>query len=78
MDWVYRNMVEHAEECEVKNKPYRETHFLLDEFGNIPRINSFENKIATSRSRKIYFHLYCNLTPSWKTCTTSPQTAPPR
>lgn len=57
VDWVYRNMVEHAEECEVKNKPYRETHFLLDEFGNIPRINSFENKIATSRSRKIYFHL---------------------
>ena len=23
VDWVYRNMVEHAEECEVKNKPYR-------------------------------------------------------
>ena len=57
VDWVYRNMVEYAEECAEQNKPWRDTHFLLDEFGNIPSINSFENKIATSRSRKIYFHL---------------------
>ena len=57
VDWVYRNMVEYAEACAEQNKPWRDTHFLLDEFGNIPSINSFENKIATSRSRKIYFHL---------------------
>ncbi len=57
VDWVYRHMVEHAEECTQKNKPWRTTHFLLDEFGNIPHINSFETKIATSRSRSIYFHL---------------------
>ena len=57
VEWVYRNMVEYAEACAEQNKPWRDTHFLLDEFGNIPSINSFENKIATSRSRKIYFHL---------------------
>ncbi len=55
IDWVYKQMLERAE----KNpdvKP-RALHFLLDEFGNIPAIKDFENKISTARSRNIWFHL---------------------
>ncbi len=53
IDWVYRQMLERAE----KTKNPRALHFLLDEFGNIPEIKDLENKIATSRSRNIWFHL---------------------
>lgn len=53
IDWVYRQMLEKAE----KNKNIRALHFLLDEFANIPPIKDLENKIATSRSRNIWFHL---------------------
>ena len=53
VDWTYRQMIERAE----KTKRPRETHFLLDEFGNIPEIRDLENKISTSRSRDVWFHL---------------------
>ena len=53
IDWVYKAMLEKAERGEAK----RPMHFMLDEFGNVPRIKDFENKIATSRSRNIWFHL---------------------
>lgn len=53
IDWVYRQMLERAE----KTKNPRALHFLLDEFGNIPAIKDFENKISTSRSRNIWFHI---------------------
>ena len=53
IDWVYKHMLEKAE----KTKNPRAVHFLLDEFGNIPQIKDLENKIATSRSRNIWFHL---------------------
>lgn len=53
VDWVYRQMLERAEAGESN----RALHFLLDEFGNIPEIKDLENKIATSRSRNIWFHL---------------------
>ncbi len=53
IDWVYRQMLERAE----KGTSTRTLHFLLDEFGNIPEIKDFENKISTSRSRNIWFHL---------------------
>lgn len=53
IDWVYRQMLKRAEE----NHSTRPLHFLLDEFGNIPEIKDLENKIATSRSRNIWFHL---------------------
>ncbi len=53
IDWVYKIMLERAESGEI----CRPMHFLLDEFGNVPRIKDFENKIATSRSRNIWFHL---------------------
>lgn len=53
VDWLYRKAVEAHEKKLTK----RELHFILDEFGNIPAIKNFENKIATSRSRNIWFHL---------------------
>ena len=60
IDWVYRQTLIKAEKApkdEQNNPLTRDVHFLLDEFGNIPAIPSFENKIATARSRKIWFHL---------------------
>jgi hypothetical protein len=53
IDWVYRKSLEYVERHGMK----RETHFILDEFGNIPQIRDFENKISTARSRGIWFHL---------------------
>ena len=53
IDWVYKTMLEKAESGEST----RPLHFMLDEFGNVPKIKDFENKIATSRSRNIWFHL---------------------
>ncbi|MGN0789352.1 MAG: type IV secretory system conjugative DNA transfer family protein [Christensenellales bacterium] len=54
IDWIYRKMLEKAE----SDKSSRAFHFLLDEFGNIPKIKDLENKIATARSRNIWFHLF--------------------
>lgn len=54
IDYFYRIGLEMAEQ----DANARTIHFLLDEFGNIPKISDFENKIATSRSRNIWFHLY--------------------
>ncbi len=60
IDWVYKQALEEAEHA-PRNKnglpSTRPIHFMLDEFGNIPQIPDFENKIATSRSRNIWFHL---------------------
>lgn len=53
IDWVYRRVLERYED----GLTTRPVHFILDEFGNIPPIRSFENKIATARSRNIWFHL---------------------
>jgi len=58
IDYVYRTLLDEAEKkmLEGKNPPI--VHFMLDEFGNIPKIPSFDNKIATSRSRNIWMHLF--------------------
>lgn len=56
VDAVYKEMLMKAERS-PNGRNERATHFLLDEFGNIPEIPSFERKIATSRSRNIWFHL---------------------
>ena len=53
IDWVYRFVLKRNED----NPDSRPVHFLLDEFGNIPKIADFENKIATARSRNMWFHL---------------------
>ncbi len=61
VDWVYRKMLIKADlspKDENNNPNTRVTHFILDEFGNIPKIPDFENKIATARSRNIYFHIF--------------------
>ena len=58
IDFTYRTLVKEAEEKIQANKPVRATHFMLDEFGNIPKIPNFDNKIATSRSRNIWMHLF--------------------
>ena len=61
IDWVYRRCLLKAEEKgrDQNNEPLtRDVHFLLDEFANIPMIPDFPNKIATSRSRKLWFHLF--------------------
>lgn len=53
---IYQKLIMRAEKNEnLKNE--RATHFFLDEFGNIPPIRNFSAKIATSRSRGIFFHL---------------------
>jgi len=35
----------------------RDTYFLLDEFGNMPKIENFESMITVARSRRIWFVL---------------------
>ena len=61
IDWVYRKCLLKAESSgrNKDNEPNtRDVHFLLDEFANIPMIPDFPNKIATARSRKLWFHLF--------------------
>lgn len=60
LNWVYRRFLEKAEKAERKDgiAAGRPLHFMLDEFANIPAIPDFEIKIATSRSRNMWFHIY--------------------
>ena len=60
LNWVYRQFLEKAEKTERVDgiSGGRPIHFMLDEFANIPAIPDFEIKIATSRSRNMWFHLY--------------------
>ncbi len=60
LNWVYRQFLNKAEKTERKNglSSSRPMHFMLDEFANIPAIPDFDNKIATARSRNMWFHLY--------------------
>ena len=60
IDWVYKRALLKAENSPRRSDGLPDTrplHFILDEFGNIPPIPNFENKISTSRSRNIWFHL---------------------
>ena len=56
IDWVYKKALEAADSGSGRLK--NEMFFILDEFANIPPIKDFENKIATSRSRNIWFHMF--------------------
>ena len=58
IDWVYRESLKMIENKRKKGEEPRHVHFLLDEFGNIPKIPDFDNKIATARSRNIWFHMF--------------------
>lgn len=56
IDYLYQKLYEIRE-----NKKATEmfsVDFLLDEFGNVPVINEFQNKISTARSRNVWFHLF--------------------
>ena len=35
----------------------RNVYFIMDEFGNMPRIEKFDKMITVGRSRKIWFHM---------------------
>lgn len=56
IDFVYRKLLTYADRHH--GKMTRETFLLLDEFTNSSPIRDFENKIATSRSRNIFFHMF--------------------
>jgi type IV secretion system protein VirD4 len=56
VDWIYRKMLEKADS--QGGRLPREMYFMLDEFANIPPIKDFENKIATARSRNIWFNIF--------------------
>ena len=59
IDSIYKDLIVQCEEAYTNGiREVRPTHFLLDEFGNIPKIENFDNKIATSRSRNIWMHLF--------------------
>ena len=60
LNWIYTKFLKKAEEKETKDgvSSARPLHFMLDEFANIPAIPDFENKIATARSRNMWFHLF--------------------
>lgn len=53
---LYKVLVEIAKSNENNCLP-RDCYFVLDEFGNMPKIENFENMITVARSRKIWFLL---------------------
>jgi type IV secretion system protein VirD4 len=53
---IYQFLVELANKNQNKSLK-RPTYFILDEFGNIPKINNMEKIITIARSRNIYFQL---------------------
>ena len=55
IDWIYRKLLEQADLNGGKLE--HEFYFLLDEFGNIPKIRDFTSKITVARSRGISFHM---------------------
>lgn len=59
INWVYTQVLTKVEKARNDNPQakVRDTHFLLDEFANIPEIHDFRRKIATARSRNIWFHI---------------------
>lgn len=60
LNWVYKSFLKKAENKKRFEgvSSSRPMHFMLDEFANIPKIPDFEIKIATSRSRNMYFHIF--------------------
>ena len=59
INWVYNTILTKVEKLRMNNPKakVRDTHFLLDEFANVPEIVDFRRKIATARSRNIWFHI---------------------
>lgn len=53
---IYKNLIKVASSREDLSLP-RNVYFLLDEFGNMPRIDKFDKMITVGRSRKIWFNM---------------------
>lgn len=53
---LYKSLVDRAAPLPSQRLP-RNVHFILDEFGNLPKIQNMETIITVARSRGIFFHL---------------------
>lgn len=53
---IYKALIKVASTREDLSLP-RNVYFLLDEFGNMPKIDKFDKMITVGRSRKIWFHM---------------------
>lgn len=53
---IYKALIKYASAREDLSLP-RNVYFLLDEFGNMPKIDKFDKMITVGRSRKIWFHM---------------------
>lgn len=53
---IYGELLDYATTQKVNTLPVT-VHFLIDEFGSLPKIDSFNSMISAARSRNIRFHL---------------------
>lgn len=53
---LYKALIKYASMQESLSLP-RNVYFLLDEFGNMPKIEKFDKMITVGRSRKIWFNM---------------------
>lgn len=53
---VYKALVKEASQQESLSLP-RNVYFIMDEFGNMPKIDKFDKMITVGRSRKIWFEM---------------------
>ena len=53
---IYKALIKAASAREDLSLP-RNVYFLLDEFGNMPKIDKFDKMITVGRSRKIWFNM---------------------
>lgn len=53
---IYKALIKVASEREDLSLP-RNVYFILDEFGNMPKIDKFDKMITVGRSRKIWFNM---------------------
>ena len=53
---IYKALIKVASGREDLSLP-RNVYFILDEFGNMPKIDKFDKMITVGRSRKIWFHM---------------------
>ena len=51
---IYKTLIKVASETEELTLP-RNVYFIMDEFGNMPKISKFDKFITVGRSRKIWF-----------------------
>ena len=53
---VYKSLIKVSSSREDLSLP-RNVYYILDEFGNMPKIEKFDKMITVGRSRKIWFHM---------------------